>query len=233
MDAALAAKEAANLYLELGDSQFAKSMNTAGDFFFFDRKWEFAYDCYQAVILNPLPETEDFDVAVAFSNSGLALSKMRKYEEAITAFTEARKQYKALRDVENVGFCDSEISRSYSQLGDGVTAEAFASASLDVAVTINKSRRVIWALYRLGRAQQVQNRHEEAIETFTDVLQKMKCSPAHWDESAIFVEAFKARSIRALGDEGSAREIERRLRNVAEIAFEPAELNEWLELLPG
>ena len=231
--AAEASKAAGDLYLELGDFQFAKSMNTAGDFYFYARKWGVALECYQSIIHEALVDTEPLDIAIALSNSALALGKLKRYQESITAFKEARVHYKKLHDVENVGFCDAEIARSYAELGEGLTAEAFASSSLDIAVTMDKSFRLIWAKYRLARAFQVQGRHEEAIDKFTEVVRQMNRSANSWIDKVLYAEMYMARSLRAIGSYEEAAEIERRLRNVAEIAFDEYQLKEWLELLPN
>jgi len=230
--AAEASKAAGDLYLELGDFQYAKSMNTAGDFYLYARQWHVALDCYQSILREAVADTEPLDIAIALSNSALALAKLKRYQESISTFKEARAHYKKLRDVENVGFCDSEIARCYAELGEGLYAEAFASSALDIAETMDKLSRLIWAKYRLARAFQVQGRHEEAIAKFAEAIRDMNLSPNPWIDKVIFAEMYVARSLRALKRYEEATEIERRLRNVAEIALDEHQLNDWLELLP-
>ena len=143
--------------------------------------------------------------------------ELKKYEEALEAFYEARKYFKTAREVIHVARCDQKIAHCYTELGDAESALAAAQKAVDVFTTAHDHRRLTYASFELGKAQVLSGDVDEGLNTLERVLDIAADAESKDFPFIIAIERRIAEILHTQGRSEEAIEIERRIASISEI----------------
>jgi tetratricopeptide (TPR) repeat protein len=153
---------------------------------------------------------------------GCAYRDLKKYDEAIGSFQEARALYKSNKEVIHVARCDQKIASCYVEIGNGEAALLSARKALDVFETAHDHLRETFALFEYGKAQVLLGKLEEGLDSLDTVLQTATEEDPKDFEFIVDIESRMAAVMRTLGRDKEADEIERRLASVRDAMIEDA-----------
>lgn len=193
---------------------------TLGEWLFSSKEYRKAVECIENCVQEHLVDGNDMGAANDFYLIGCARRSLKEYQEAITAFNEARTLYKKLKEVVHVARCDQKIAYCLVAIGDAEGAEAAAQRALDVFQTASDNRRETFALFELGKARILRGDIDSGLATLRRVLRTVAESEEKDFDFILEVESEIAKTLRASGDSVGAAEIERRISTVREIIDE-------------
>jgi tetratricopeptide (TPR) repeat protein len=179
----------------------------------YEKVIETMYECAQEHLVdgNTIGAANDMHLI------GCAHRELKNYNEAIICFQEARAAFKKEKEVLHVARCDQKIASCFNELGDGDSALDAARKAIDVFDTAHDHRRETFALYEYGRAQILQGKLNEGLETLDGVLQIAAEEDGKDFEFIVEIESKMATVMRSLGRVDEADEIERRLLAIRDI----------------
>jgi tetratricopeptide (TPR) repeat protein len=148
---------------------------------------------------------------------GCAQRELKNYNEAIICFSEARKMFKAEKEVIHVARCDQKIASCYIEIGDGEKALEAARKAIDVFETAHDHRRETFALFEYGKAEILLNKLEDGLATLDNVLQIVADDEPKDFEFIMDIETRMSTVMRQLGRIDEANEVDRRLASVREV----------------
>jgi tetratricopeptide (TPR) repeat protein len=221
VQAAEAFQRSKEIYLSILSDESIQSGNEEGLAWFSARKYERSLDAYASAIGNSIPVDNEADIAENYVGAGYALSKLKRWEEALDYFDRAKKIYKDLKDPERVANVDEEISLCYFWMGDPINAEAYAQKALDFANASDSRIHLMWANARLALAKKLSGNYNDALELFelAKKLMTSSCTPP-W-KSIVKLESQVAEIHENLGNLDLARDIRRRALVIQETVFDP------------
>jgi tetratricopeptide (TPR) repeat protein len=179
----------------------------------YEKVIETMYECAQEHLVdgNTIGAANDMHLI------GCAHRELKNYNEAIICFQEARAAFKKEKEVLHVARCDQKIASCFNELGDGDSALDAARKAIDVFDTAHDHRRETFALFEYGRAQILQGKLNEGLETLDGVLQIAAEEDGKDFEFIVEIESKMASVMRALGRIDEADEVERRLVAIRDI----------------
>ncbi len=215
-EAATAAQYASDIFRDINDPEFTKTLNEVGDYWYSDEKWEKSYEAYKSSLEAVDMERSQSLLALTFSHCGFALGKMKRNQEALEHFIKSREEFKKLKNPWQVAFCDEEISFCYYKLGNQVKATEYAQKSLDFAELSTAPYRLIWANARMGLAKKLARDYGGALEHF-EISKKhlLNQNNIYWP-SLVKIEKVIADVYEEQGRMDDAYECRRRLKTLEE-----------------
>ena len=179
----------------------------------YEKVIETMYECAQEHLVdgNTIGAANDMHLI------GCAHRELKNYNEAIICFQEARAAFKKEKEVLHVARCDQKIASCFNELGDGDSALDAARKAIDVFDTAHDHRRETFALFEFGRAQILQGKLNEGLETLDGVLQIAAEEDGKDFEFIVDIESQMATVMRSLGRIEEADEIDRRLLAIRDI----------------
>jgi tetratricopeptide (TPR) repeat protein len=223
-DAAIAIDKAAAIYSEIGSTEVLNALRAEGDSWFNAKEYEKAFQTYKRAIDNPNPDFTESDLATMHGNSGWALQKMKRWDEAISFWKQARELHKKAREPQNVAHCDEELSLCYFWLGNGMEAEHHARKAMDFAVTAEDDFHLMWAYARMALAKKALEDFDVALDYFA----KAKSIMVHSDNPpwrAIYKLENQVASIYVIkGQVSESDAIMARIETLREVVFDDDEV---------
>lgn len=193
---------------------------TLGEWWFSSKEYAKTIECMTECVQEHLVEGNDSGAANDLHLVGCAQIELKNFEKALDAFQEARKYFKGLKEVINVGRCDQKIAHCLIELGDGEAALSAAQKAVDVFVTAHDNHRETYSLLELGKAQILAGQEELGLDTLDRVLEIATESESKDFEFIVEIERRMAVVLHQLGKDEEAEEIERRIKAVADIVEE-------------
>ena len=193
---------------------------TLGEWWFSSKEYAKTIECMTECVQEHLVEGNDSGAANDLHLVGCAQIELKNFEKALDAFQEARKYFKGLKEVINVGRCDQKIAHCLIELGDGEAALSAAQKAVDVFVTAHDNHRETYSLLELGKAQILAGQEELGLDTLDRVLEIATESDSKDFEFIVEIERRMAVVLHQLGKDEEAEEIERRIKAVADIVEE-------------
>ena len=193
---------------------------TLGEWWFSSKEYAKTIECMTECVQEHLVEGNDSGAANDLHLVGCAQIELKNFEKALDAFQEARKYFKGLKEVINVGRCDQKIAHCLIVLGDGEAALSAAQKAVDVFVTAHDNHRETYSLLELGKAQILAGQEELGLDTLDRVLEIATESDSKDFEFIVEIERRMAVVLHQLGKDEEAEEIERRIKAVADIVEE-------------
>ena len=193
---------------------------TLGEWWFSSKEYAKTIECMTECVQEHLVEGNDSGAAHDLHLVGCAQIELKNFEKALDAFQEARKYFKGLKEVINVGRCDQKIAHCLIELGDGEAALSAAQKAVDVFVTAHDNHRETYSLLELGKAQILAGQEELGLDTLDRVLEIATESDSKDFEFIVEIERRMAVVLHQLGKDEEAEEIERRIKAVADIVEE-------------
>lgn len=179
----------------------------------YEKVIETMYECSQEHLVdgNTIGAANDMHLI------GCAQRELKNYNEAIICFSEARKMFKAEKEVIHVARCDQKIASCYIEIGDGEKALEAARKAIDVFETAHDHRRETFALFEYGKAEILLNKLEDGLATLDNVLQIVADDEPKDFEFIMDIETRMSTVMRQLGRIDEANEVDRRLASVREV----------------
>ena len=193
---------------------------TLGEWWFSSKEYAKTIECMTECVQEHVVEGNDSGAANDLHLVGCAQIELKNFEKALDAFQEARKYFKGLKEVINVGRCDQKIAHCLIELGDGEAALSAAQKAVDVFVTAHDNHRETYSLLELGKAQILAGQEELGLDTLDRVLEIATESDSKDFEFIVEIERRMAVVLHQLGKDEEAEEIERRIKAVADIVEE-------------
>lgn len=190
---------------------------TLGEWWFSSKEYKNTIDCMQECAREHLIDGNELGAATDFHLIGSAHLELKNFKAALEAFYEARKLFKAAKEVIHVARCDQKIAHCYIELGDSDSALAAAQKAVDVFTTAHDHRRLTYASFELGKAQVLSGEVDEGLNTLERVLDIAAESEPKDFEFIMAIERRIAQILHTLGRSDEAIEIERRITAISEI----------------
>lgn len=190
---------------------------TLGEWWFSSKEYTKTIECMEECAREHLIDGNELGAATDFHLIGSAFIELKNYPEALEAFYEARKFFKAAREVIHVARCDQKIAHCCVELGDPDSAMAAAQKAVDVFTTAHDHRRLTYASFELGKAQVLSGEVDEGLNTLERVLDIAAESDPKDFEFIIDIERRIAEILHTQGRSEEAVEIERRIKAISEI----------------
>lgn len=216
-EAASAMSKAVELLRENKSPMALELACTLGEWWFSSKEYQNTIDCMEECAREHLIDGNELGAATDFHLIGCAHRELKKYNEALDAFYEARKYFKSSREVIHVARCDQKIAHCYVELGDAESALAAAQKAVDVFTTAHDQRRLTYASFELGKAQVLFGEVDEGLNTLERVLDIAADAEPKDFEFIISIERRIAEILHTQGRSEEAIEIERRISSISEI----------------
>jgi tetratricopeptide (TPR) repeat protein len=217
MDEAATAMSKAVAILRENKSSIALELAcTLGEWYYSAKKYEQVIETMHECAQEHLVDGNTIGAANDMHLIGCAQRELKNYPEAVICFIEARKMFKAEKEVIHVARCDQKIASCYNEMGDGEKALEAARRSIDVFETAHDHRRETFASFEYGRAEILLGKLEDGLATLDNVLQIVADDEPKDFEFIIDIESRMAAVMRQLGRIDEADEIDRRLASVRE-----------------
>ena len=152
--------------------------------------------------------------------SGCSYRELKKYDQALEAFQEARVLFKGLKEVIHVARCDQNIAHCLTEKGDAEGALRAAQKALDVFETAHDHRRENFALFELAKAHVLNDQLDEGLQEMEKVLDIVAESEPKDFEFIMEIERKLSVVLKNLGKNEESEEIERRLNSVSDVIKE-------------
>ena len=190
---------------------------TLGEWWFGSKEYQKTIDCMEECAREHLIDGNELGAATDFHLIGCAYRELKKYQEAIEAFEEARGYFKNAKEVIHVARCNQKIAHCYVELGEAESALNFAQRAVDVFTTAHDQRRLTYASFELGKAQVLNGEVEEGLSTLERVLDIAADAEGKDFEFIVAIERRIAEILHTQGKSEEAAEIERRIAAVSTI----------------
>lgn len=115
----------------------------------------------EAVRQNEIEGNAEWE-AKSWIKVGYAYINMKRFHEALEAFSVAREKFKQLKMVHEVARCDRWLSDCYSEINEGTNAYEHARRSMNIAELMQHPAPIMYSAYVLGKALTVLEKFEEA-----------------------------------------------------------------------
>jgi tetratricopeptide (TPR) repeat protein len=190
---------------------------TLGEWWFSSKEYLKTIECMEECAREHLIDGSELGAATDFHLIGSAYRELKKYNEAIEAFFEARNYFKSSREVIHVARCDQKIAHCYIELGNAELALLHAQKAVDVFATAHDQRRLTYATFELGKAEVLNGEIDKGMATLERVLERAGEQEPKDFEFIVAIERKIAEIFHTLGRSEEAIEIERRVKAVAEV----------------
>ena len=192
---------------------------TLGDWWYGSKNYDKAIECMHECVQEHLVEGDDSGAANDLHLIGCSYRELKDFASALDAFTEARALFKKLKEVINVARCDLKLAFCLNAMDDGEAAIHAAQRAIDVFATAHDHGREMYAQMELGKAKISSGQLEEGYVTLDKLLASVTAdqTEARDFEFIVEIEEKMAQTLRLLGRESEAVEIERRLASVKDV----------------
>jgi tetratricopeptide (TPR) repeat protein len=196
---------------------------TLGEWWYTSKKYDEVITTMNECAQEHLVDGNEIGAANDLHLIGCAQRELKKYDEAVESFFEARRLFKKNKEVIHVARCDQKIASCLIELGEGEKALERARKAVDVFETAHDHRRETFALFEYGKAQILLEQYEEGLNTLDQVLMVATEDEPKDFEFLVDIETRMAKVMRLQNREAEAVEIERRLKSVTEAMEEEKE----------
>ncbi|MEI9907965.1 MAG: tetratricopeptide repeat protein [Actinomycetota bacterium] len=196
---------------------------TLGEWWYSSKNFQRVIDTMQECAQEHLLDSNEIGAANDLHLIGCANRELKKYPEAITAFTQARALFKKNREVIHVARCDQKIAACYVEMGNGELGLEFARKAIDVFETAHDHRRETLALLEYGKAQILLGLLDDGLSTLDQVLHTSTEDDPKDFELIVDIETRIASVMRLQGRSDEADEILRRLASVSDVLNQDGE----------
>ncbi|CAB5239349.1 unannotated protein [freshwater metagenome] len=199
---------------------------TLGEWWYSSKSYEKVIETMEECAQEHLVDGNEIGAANDLHLIGCAYRDLKKYEEAVASFQEARGLYKKNKEVIHVARCDQKIASCLVELDRGEEALTAARKALDVFETAHDHLRETFALFEYGKAQILLGKLEEGLDSLDQVLQIATDEDPKDFEFIVDIEGRMSVVMRRLGRIDEANEVDRRLLSVREAMSESSSSEE-------
>ena len=153
-------KEAAEMHEELAKMKDldddlegqAEELRAAGRAWYRIDEWRKSLDNHIAAKAITYPDISTITMGIDLLNVGMALAKLKSYQDAIDSYLNARSLCKEAKNPEFVGWCDNYLALSYIALKNGPEARFHAQHYFNYTKVAEDLGMEAYSRYRLGVA---------------------------------------------------------------------------------
>lgn len=189
---------------------------TLGEWWYSSKNYEKVITTMDECAQEHLLDGNEYGAANDLYLVGCAQRSLKNFRQAIETFFEARVLYKKNKEVIQVARCDQKIASCHVALAEGDLAIERARKAIDVFETAHDHLRANNALFEYGKAQVLQEKYDEGLNTLEQVLSVATDEDLKDFEVIVEIETSIAAVMRIQGRDTEADEIDRRLASVRE-----------------
>ena len=216
--------EAAEMHEEIAKLKFidqdnegqAEELRAAGRAWYKIEEWRKSLDNHLAAKVITYPEISNLTMGIDLLNIGMALAKLKNYQDAIESYIKARALCKAARNPEFVNWCDNYLALAYISLENGPEARFHAQHYFNYSKVAEDLGMEGYARYRLGSAHLLCGDYEDAGEHLKRSLELLTIEEDKDWEDIVAVNKELAKALIAQGHEKEARERLERVKTIEE-----------------
>ena len=194
----------------------AEELRAAGRAWYKIDEWRKSLDNHIAAKAITYPDITTITMGIDLLNIGMALAKLKSYQDAIDSYLRARSLCKEAKDPEFVGWCDNYLALAYIALNNGPEARFHAQHYFNYTKVCEDLGMEAYSRYRLGAAHLLCEEYVEAEEHLTRSLELLTLeSDKDW-EDIVAINKGLAQVHAALGREKEANERLDRIKTIEE-----------------
>ena len=217
-------EEAAETHEELAKMKFldndeegqAEELRAAGRAWYKVEQWRKSLDNHIAAKAITYPEITTMTMGIDLLNIGMALAKLKNYQDAIDSYLIARSLCKEAKNPEFVNWCDNYLALSYIALNNGPEARFHAQHYFNYSKVAEDLGMEGYARYRLGTAHLLCNEYEDAEKHLKRSLELLTLEEDKDWEDIVAVNKDLAKALTALGREEEAQKRLERIKTIEE-----------------
>ena len=217
-------EEAAETHEELAKMKFldndeegqAEELRAAGRAWYKVEQWRKSLDNHIAAKAITYPEITTMTMGVDLLNIGMALAKLKNYQDAIDSYLKARALCKEAKNPEFVNWCDNYLALSYIALNNGPEARFHAQHYFNYSKVAEDLGMEGYARYRLGTAHLLCNEYEDAEKHLKRSLELLTLEEDKDWEDIVAVNKDLAKALTALGRDEEAQKRLERIKTIEE-----------------
>ena len=216
--------EAAEMHEQLAKMKFldndqegqAEELRAAGRSWYKIDEWRKSLDNHIAAKAITYTEISTITMGVDQLNIGMALAKLKSYQDAIDCYLSARSLCKEAKNPEFVNWCDNYLALSYIALNNGPEARFHAQHYFNYSKVAEDLGMEGYARYRLGTAHLLCYEYEVAEKHLKRSLELLSLEDDKDWEDIVAVNKDLAKTLKALGRDEEAQKRLERIKTIEE-----------------
>ena len=202
--------------LDFDDQGQAEELRAAGRAWYRVEQWRKSLDNHIAAQAITYPDVTTLTMGLDLLNIGMALAKLKNYQDAIDSYLKARSLCKEAKNPEFVNWCDNYLALSYIALNNGPEARFHAQHYFNYSKVAEDLGMEGYARYRLGTAHLLCNEYEDAEKHLKRSLELLTLEEDKDWEDIVAVNKDLAKALTALGREEEAQKRLERIKTIEE-----------------
>ena len=194
----------------------AEELRAAGRAWYKIDEWRKSLDNHIAAKAITYPDITTITMGIDLLNIGMALAKLKSYQDAIDSYLNARSLCKEAKDPEFVGWCDNYLALAYIALNNGPEARFHAQHYFNYTKVCEDLGMEAYSRYRLGAAHILCGEYEEAEKNLVRSLELLTLDNDKDWEDIIPVNKQLAKALVALNREEEAEKRLERIKTIEE-----------------
>ena len=203
-------------FLDNDDEGQAEELRAAGRSWYKIDEWRKSLDNHIAAKAITYPEISTLTMGVDQLNIGMALAKLKSYQDAIDCYLSARSLCKEAKNPEFVNWCDNYLALSYIAINNGPEAQFHAQHYFNYSKVAEDLGMEGYARYRLGTAHLLCNEYEDAEKHLLRSLELLTLDEDKDWEDIVAVNKELAKALTALNREEEAQTRLERIKTIEE-----------------
>ena len=216
--------EAAEMHEQLAKMKFldndqegqAEELRAAGRSWYKIDEWRKSLENHIAAKAITYTEISTITMGVDQLNIGMALAKLKSYQDAIDCYLSARSLCKEAKNPEFVNWCDNYLALSYIALNNGPEARFHAQHYFNYSKVAEDLGMEGYARYRLGTAHLLCYEYEVAEKHLKRSLELLSLEDDKDWEDIVAVNKDLAKTLKALGRDEEAQKRLERIKTIEE-----------------
>jgi tetratricopeptide (TPR) repeat protein len=194
----------------------AEELRAAGRAWYKIDEWRKSLDNHIAAKAITYPDITTITMGIDLLNIGMALAKLKSYQDAIDSYLRARSLCKEAKDPEFVGWCDNYLALAYIALNNGPEARFHAQHYFNYTKVCEDLGMEAYSRYRLGAAHILCGEYEEAEKNLVRSLELLTLDNDKDWEDIVAVNKQLAKALVALNREEEAQKRLERIKTIEE-----------------
>jgi tetratricopeptide (TPR) repeat protein len=217
--------EAAEMHEELAKLKFldnddevqAEELRAAGRAWYKIDEWRKSLDNHLAAKAITYPNITTMTMGIDNLNIGMALAKLKNYQDAVDSYLRARSLCKEAKNPEFVNWCDNYLALSYIALNNGPEARFHAQHYFNYSKVAEDIGMEGYARYRLGTALLLCQEYVDAEKHLLRSLELLTLEEDKDWEDIVAVNRDLAKVLTALNRAEEAQARLERIKTIEEI----------------
>jgi tetratricopeptide (TPR) repeat protein len=194
----------------------AEELRAAGRAWYKVEQWRNSLDNHIAAKAITYPDITTMTMGIDNLNIGMALAKLKSYQDAIDSYLSARSLCKEAKNPEFVNWCDNYLALTYIALNNGPEARFHAQHYFNYSKVAEDLGMEGYARYRLGTALLLCQEYEDAEKHLLRSLELLTLEEDKDWEDIVAVNKDLATALNALNREEEAQARLERIKTIEE-----------------